>query len=711
MKKFIHKIITVILVLAVLPFFNAPVLSAAARPVQIIVDGTVLNWKFVQPIQQNGRVFVPVREFTEQIGGQMGWHSANQQASLFYKDDVLVLTMGLTAANLNGRRVVSDYAPFAIDERMMAPVRFLAEIFGFNITWCGTRTAAVLNSSAIPSPSPEPTPIPTSAPEPTPTPEPTPIPNSEPLIPNSDYLAIDASTSEILPENHPQTTITHLLTPAQTGLPAYAVQAFSAITDVTYFMLPDNRLVIDIHNSLSAIEGPYYIYPALPISGIRSSQFSRSPNITRLVFDIVGAAEYNISLSADRRTLTVAFGENRISGVDVMTEAGTDSLLIQGDALPAARYTVDALNRRLTVDIDNAALNPSLLEAIATPDAVFISHMTIGQREDGSAYVHAYFKDDIELPEAAIIHHDARTIRIMLYASIMGVSYEPALRAIRLCRADGLMMDTAKIQHFDEYLRNRYTLVLPPEADTAGQGIVPVGDGFINSFMLARDVNGNIQLIIDTAQTLTFEVYETEEAYYVMARLPREVYSLVVVIDPGHGGNDPGVVRNGIREKDLAMTVSNKVAGLLSQHPYIGVYMTRQEDTNPCIFWRAEFAGAFADVMLSVHVNGFTNTAIHGIETHFAISSAEAGLVFNSRDFAQVVQRNKIAQTGTHSRGLFNTPAFVVIREAGIPAVISEMGFISNAAEAARLATGAYQWQIAYGLYNAILETHGIIGR
>jgi N-acetylmuramoyl-L-alanine amidase len=501
-----------------------------------------------------------------------------------------------------------------------------------------------------------------------------------------------------------------MMTPLETGASAYAVLAFSAISDVTYFMLSDNRLVVDIHNSLSAIEGPFYLCPTLPISGVRSSQFSRLPNITRLVFDIIGAVEYSVTLSADRRLLMVSFGANRITGVSAETDTGTDSLFIQGDTPPAVRYSVDAADRRLVLDIDNAKLH-ALDALINVQDMAFISHITTGQRTDAEAYIHVYIKEGVEIPEALLLNHGANTVRLMLYTAAAGVTYDPTIRAVRICRAEGFTMDVSQIRHFDEYLHNRYTMVLPSEADKLGQSLTPVGDGFIESFLLARDVNGNIQLILNTMQTLTFEIHEVPEAYYVMARLPREVYELVVVLDPGHGGNDPGAVRNGVREKDLTLTVSHKVVSLLSRHPYIGVYMTRQEDTNPGVFWRAEFAGSIADIMISVHVNGFSNTAIHGVETHYAISAAEAGLAFNSRDLARVVQNNKIAQTGVHSRGIFNTPAFVVIREAGIPAVISEMGFLSNASDAARLATATYQWQIAIGLYNAILETHGLIGR
>jgi len=197
-----------------------------------------------------------------------------------------------------------------------------------------------------------------------------------------------------------------------------------------------------------------------------------------------------------------------------------------------------------------------------------------------------------------------------------------------------------------------------------------------------------------------------------VARLPREVYSMVVVLDPGHGGNDPGVLRNGIRESELVLTITDKLVSLLSQHDYIAVYRTRHGNTNPSMLWRAQFADSVGDIFVSIHGNGFTNTAVHGIETHYTVSEGEVGLSFNSRNLAQIVQRNLIATTSAHNRGLFHSPQFPVIREATtIPAVISEIGFITNANEAARLATSGYQWSIAIGLYNAIMEAHGIIGR
>jgi N-acetylmuramoyl-L-alanine amidase len=426
-----------------------------------------------------------------------------------------------------------------------------------------------------------------------------------------------------------------------------------------------------------------------------------------MVFHLEGAVEYSISLSSDRQLLTVSFANNMISTIALSTDSGADSLVIAGGTTPSVRYLLQPNHRRVRIYIDNAETTQ---EGIFIGETEFVERMEVINRDDGSVLILLYIYTPV-MPGVGIISTREGAVTLMLYGRVESVSYIPGLRAVRICRGNGLTMNINQIVRFNEYLRGRYTMVLPAGADVPGLGIVPVDDDYLYSFMLARDVNGNVQLIFNTKGVLVFTIEETPDAYYIFARLPREVYSMVVVLDPGHGGNDPGVVRNGVRESSLVLTVSNKVAYLLSRHSYIGVYMTRHTDTNPSIFWRAEFADSFADILVSIHVNGFTNTAVHGIETLYVVSGGETG-DFTSRNLAQIIQRNKIAQTGAHNRGLFNRPGLVVIRQAyTIPAVLSEMGFATNAQEAARMLTPAFQWQVARGLYYGILEAHGIIGR
>ncbi|MCL2363243.1 MAG: N-acetylmuramoyl-L-alanine amidase [Defluviitaleaceae bacterium] len=733
MKKRTYQILAALVLLAAL-FVASALTVAAARPVNLNVNGNMMAWQYQEPIRVDGRVFVPFREFTESLGGYVGWHSGHRQASLFYGNHVLVLTIGSNIARLNGYNIPLDYPPFLLNGRTMIPLRFVSEAFGYNVGWeTSSNTAFVMFPGAGHTTAPPASntgdlpfiPLPPNPPAQTTPPATTTAATTAPVTPaptlplattaatapnnNSDTAFIrNISRAPIPFENHPETTIVALRTPADTNSLSYIVEARSAITSVTYFVL-DNRLIVDIHRSISTLVGPFYVPNGLFVSELRYSQFSRDPNVTRLVFHVTDALDFSLSLSNDRRFLTIEFHQKFITNLALHTNMGVDALIIGGNQSPTLSYTMDAANRRLIVDSDSALL---LYSGVTINDATFVSRVTTGTRANGLAFMHVYFACGISLPRVGSFTNRDNSTMLMFYHAINGITYVPERRALRICRANGFTMNTAQVQHRDEYLLNRYTLTLPSLSVPLAQGIAPAGDGFVNSFIITRDAQGVTHIVFDTARVVRFVVEETPTAYYIIARLPREMYSMVVVIDPGHGGNDPGVTRNGVHEANLVLTVAQKLTSLLNQHDNIAVYQTRHGNTNSSMLWRAQFAECVGDIFISIHANGFSNPAVHGIETHYTISDGEAGLAFNSRNLAQIVQRNMIVTTSAHNRGLFRSPQFPVIREANTtPAVIAEIGFFTNTAEFTRLTTANYQWQIARGLYNAILEAHGIIGR
>jgi N-acetylmuramoyl-L-alanine amidase len=115
------------------------------------------------------------------------------------------------------------------------------------------------------------------------------------------------------------------------------------------------------------------------------------------------------------------------------------------------------------------------------------------------------------------------------------------------------------------------------------------------------------------------------------------------------------------------------------------------------------------DIFVSIHVNAVRggNTAIHGTETFFWAGEHDEILGFSGEELAEIMQRNMVAAMGSYDRGI-KSDHMVVLREATIPAVLCEVGFMTNPAEAARLATEEYQWQIAWGLYNGIREAFSV---
>ncbi|MCL1842191.1 MAG: N-acetylmuramoyl-L-alanine amidase family protein [Defluviitaleaceae bacterium] len=715
MKIFLGIFLTLLL-------FAPATMYAEPVRVRLIIDGYEIIDLPSPPILVEGRTLVPFREVFQRVGGTVGWHGGHRQVSLFFGDNVLVMTIDETTANLNGNFIEMDTPPIIYNDRTMIPLRFPAEIFDFDVDWDDIQRAAIVNSpnasegesSGIPI-----IPLPpvtgnenaseneeSDKVELPWTGEQNDLPPPNAVLAETGGLARDVSTSVIQTIAHPQTTITALQTPLETGVAAYVAVASSPITGVSYFVLPDNRLVVDINNAVSLIAGEFNEISNVPVSGVRASQFSQEPRVTRIVFDVIGAAEFSITLSADRQLLTVSFSRNRITGVFGQSDAFSDSLFIQGEVLPAINISTEGFPHFFTINIDNATMDAAS-GLFAT--GVFASHFTVGGRTDGSSYVRVYVHGDWPSFSTA---HSANSVAFMMHRGISGVRYDSVERELRISR--DFAMDISEVRHINDYLRYRYTFVLPPSAEVLGRGEISILDGFVNYVSISRNAeNHNIYLTLYTTRILSFSMHEEPDYFIIRTHLPRDVSPFIVVIDPGHGGTCPGTIHNNIVEKDLVLDVSLMVAQLLEADPFITVYMTRRTDTYVPLLRRAEFANELgADLFISIHANaaeirrGVINPYPNGVETWYTISELEeaGNFVLNSREYAQIIQRHAVLNTGARDRGLREEPNFVVLRETNMPSVLLELGFITNPEEAARLANTQYRWLLAEAIYRGLVE-------
>ena len=149
-----------------------------------------------------------------------------------------------------------------------------------------------------------------------------------------------------------------------------------------------------------------------------------------------------------------------------------------------------------------------------------------------------------------------------------------------------------------------------------------------------------------------------------------------VVIDAGHGGSDYGAIRNGINEKDITLDVSKRVEALLKKEGY-AVKMTRTNDTYVSLQGRVDISEAFEpDIFVSIHVNSSVKPEITGIETHYYHQE--------SMNLAQTVHSALASKINSKNRGLFKSK-FYVINHTTAPAILIEIGFISNDNERSQL--------------------------
>nr|WP_017812933.1 N-acetylmuramoyl-L-alanine amidase family protein [Paenibacillus sp. A9] len=174
----------------------------------------------------------------------------------------------------------------------------------------------------------------------------------------------------------------------------------------------------------------------------------------------------------------------------------------------------------------------------------------------------------------------------------------------------------------------------------------------------------------------------------------------VVVIDAGHGDQDPGAVGSQTTEKRLNLGLALKVEALLKDDPNIDVILTRSDDTFLELKERVKVAEKLnADVFVSIHANSSGSSAASGTETYYQRSS--------SKKLAQTIHKYFVAATGFKDRGV-QYGNFHVIRETTMPAVLLEVGFISNRTEESKMMDSAKQDQIAASVVKGIKEYLGV---
>lgn len=177
--------------------------------------------------------------------------------------------------------------------------------------------------------------------------------------------------------------------------------------------------------------------------------------------------------------------------------------------------------------------------------------------------------------------------------------------------------------------------------------------------------------------------------------LPKCTGKHAVVLDPGHGGSDYGAIRAGINEKDINLDIAKRVEALLVSHG-VSVAMTRETDQTVSLQARTVFTEANCpDVFVSIHVNSSVKPEITGVETHYYHP--------NSINLAQTIHSDMVSCVKSPDRGLFKS-RFYVINHTSVPAVLVEIGFISNSQERAELVSEQRKQQTATAIADGILK-------
>jgi N-acetylmuramoyl-L-alanine amidase len=201
----------------------------------------------------------------------------------------------------------------------------------------------------------------------------------------------------------------------------------------------------------------------------------------------------------------------------------------------------------------------------------------------------------------------------------------------------------------------------------------------------------------------------------------------VVVLDPGHGGEDSGAMCGVVMEKDLTLDVARRVDRLLDSEG-VATLMTRLGDSYVSLADRAAFGNRAKDsIFISIHFNEDNKPVASGVETYYAAHQINSGSTFaswlpffsrppsdsprpESQSLAGFIQEALVARTRSVDRGT-QAKQFFVIANVTSPAVLIEGGFITNQDELSKLASEDYRDQLAAAVADGVLRYRNAVSQ
>ncbi len=221
-----------------------------------------------------------------------------------------------------------------------------------------------------------------------------------------------------------------------------------------------------------------------------------------------------------------------------------------------------------------------------------------------------------------------------------------------------------------------------------------------------------------------------------------------IVIDPGHGGRDPGAINRplGLKEKDITLDIGKRLNAILNEHKELEIILTRPRDEYVPLEERAAIANSNqGDIFVSIHTNSAPRLAARGVETYFLSMTADPWAMevaalenaMSTKSMAemrtildQILQNSKISESRILSQsiqasmvanllrrydaiddlGVKKAP-FYVLLGAQMPSTLVEVSFLSNRDEARRLGSPEYRQAVAAGLYLGIINFIQSLGK
>lgn len=639
-------------------FYNGKHHAYAAKEVKIEIDGKAMVPKDMPAVIIDGRTMLPMRQIAQELGCEVNWNEAAKQIYVMRGSDIIVFTVDSKTGYENGKEFTMDVPATIVNDRTMLPVRALADALHLNIKWDDPNRIVSIQSGDT-------------------------VVKDEPKAPESGQTTAG--------------TLTGIQTPSgKDADQTFTIQADGPMGRYEKTFVDDQKIVLDFYGAKSSLPSEITKTNSDIVTGIRTATHENNgDSFTRVVFDLSGKKDYEVTQSADKKNITISFGKTTVDKISAVHSQNKDIITIGGTGSYGASVAMTADPQKIIVTIPNCQSN--LSDKINTDELQYVLDGKVDTSKGNTVELVLAVEDLVQYS----YREETQNLILEIYpTTLKNMRYDKNANVLYLDKKDKI--DTGSVKFEDHYLDGYFDVTLSGDYESDyGYGTYDVKGTVVENIEVSTK-GGNTTFRFKQNRISAYEVTAEGDSYAIRVKNPKEVYDKVLLLDAGHGGKDPGTSGNGMQEKNLNLTIAQKIAQKL-QGSGIKVYMTRDSDVYPENSTRAKTANDIADLMVSIHMNSGPETA-NGTETLYQVHANDNGARLTSKQLAEILQGKVVSATGNTNRGAKLWTDVLILNRTTVPAVIVEVIFITNTGDALKISNPAYQDQVAQAIADGIQE-------
>ncbi len=616
-------------------------------------------------ITKDNKVYIPLRHIGEGLGYNVTWSAASKTMELKSDSGSVKVVIGSGSGNVNGKSVKVDPAPILYNGRAYVPLTFIQNNFDYDTTYDKAKNIVKVENKKPPV-----------------------IVAEKP---------IEKPTEK--PIEYKKAKIDDVVYDDNGGFPQLNIVADSPIKYKSFTMANPERMVVDIENSTVNTEFETKEIGKGGIKSVRVSQFSRSPDVVRVVIDLVDQARCKLAQSNDMKTVSLIYA-NIINPVSFIKEGSRDVLMIRGSQdLDPNVFRLEGPDR-LVVDIYKSVLSEKQSLDTKTP---YVKSIRSGQADVGVARV------VLDLEPGMYYDYETEGTLTKVYVSNIPFSffdYKKYYSSAFIELSPGLEVEYQPIiDNADRTLK-----IMIPEDLKVEEKTYEMNDNVMEYVTVTKETHEGKIFTVASFKMKPMVQYEllspavTKLVSIKFKQKAERIDQLTVLIDPGHGGKDPGArAKDGTNEKDLNLDVALRLNRILNDIGF-NTAMTRKDDRYVDLASRSGMANNnYVDFFMSIHFNAFTSTA-KGIETLYFPNEITEEYPFDNKKMANIFHNEIIDALKRPSRGITPRPGLHVLNKTKMPAILAELGFMTNPEEFAQIKKAEYREMAARALAVSIVR-------